>query len=155
MKAWRLVGVIYAGALCGGLLAASGVLLAGEGQIVAEGIALPVQTAPRAVSVAPERIKTGPSGWAFWSALGAQGATCATQEYGFAKFGVYGAAVGTRLRSCALNVGPVIAVKVFGKWLKRADADMAVIPSIGWGVYGTAKNLHDIRKIDRLLKEAK
>lgn len=148
MKVWRIVGVACACALSSGPVLASGV-------IASEGIALPLQSAPYAVSVTPERVQTGPSPWAFWLALGAQSATCATQEYAYAKFGVYGANVGTRVRNCALNVGPVIAVKVFGRWLTRSDANASIVPSIGWGVFGTVKNVRDIRTIDALLKGAK
>lgn len=151
MKATHLIGVLYAAALTGSLLAYGGVLLAEQAVPFAEGVMLP----PTATARPVERIQTGPSRWAFWTALAAQSASCATQEYGFAKFGVYGHAVGTRVRSCALNVGPVIAVKVFGRWLKRDDANVSILPSVAWGVYGTAKNLHDIRKIDALLKGAK
>lgn len=100
-------------------------------------------------------VPSGPSRWAFWTALAAQGATVATQEYAYARFGVYGAHVGTRMRSAAFNLGPVLAVKAFGRFFRRPDADASIIPSIGWGVWGTVRNVRDIRKIDALLKETK
>lgn len=149
MKALRLVGVLWAGAIVGSLLAYGGVLLAEEGYL------LPVQTAPAVTMQPPVREAKGPTRWVFWSALAAQGATCATQEYAYAKFGVYGANVGTRVRTCALNLAPVLAVGALGRWMKRSDADVTILPSIGWGVYGTAQNVYDIRKIDRLLKGAR
>lgn len=109
-----------------------------------------------APSATPVRgVPSGPTRWVFWSALAAQSATCATQEFAFAKFDIYGKAVGTRVRSCALNLAPVIAVGALGRWMKRADADVSIAPSIGWGVWGTAQNVRDIRKIDALLKGAK
>ena len=145
MRMYRLIGVIWAGALCGALLAYGGT-------VWAEGYILP--TAPT-VTASGRPVQRGMSRWAFWPTLIAQSASCATQEYGFARFGVYGSHVGTRIRSCALNVGPVLALRWAGKWMRTQDADTAVLPSLPWGVYGTAKNLKDIRTIDRLIKEAR
>lgn len=145
----QLIGIFITAGFVGSLLAYGGVLLAEEGYL------LPIQTAPAVTMQPPVREAKGATRWVFWTALAAQGATCATQEYAFAKFDIYGKAIGTRVRNCALNLAPVIAVGALGRWMKRADADVSIAPSIGWGVWGTAKNLHDIRKIDALLKGAK
>ena len=130
-------------------------LLCATTATASEGYMLPIHTAPAVTMQPPVREAKGATRWVFWSALVAQGATCATQEYAFAKFGVYGAHVGTRVRSCALNLAPVLAIGAFGRWMRRADADVSIAPSIGWGVWGTVQNVRDIRKIDALLKGAK
>lgn len=171
---WRnAIHIAAAIGLAAGLVSAVGVLLASEGVIgqgdplaedpavaaviavpPTEGIVLPAWSGPR-VSPSGRPVDHGMSTWAFWSALVAQGATCGTQEYAYARFHVYGANVAQRLQSCALNVGPVIGMRLLSRWMSKRDADASVIPSIGWGVFGTAKNVRDIRTVDRLIRQAR